>query len=111
MAHNIDEEIRIIWNGQAKRLDYPIPPGVVGYDPHYKSLLQYDPVLANKLLDKFGYKKGADGWRTLPDGKPLLIRYASRNEANGVLQAEMWRKTYNSLGIRMENDLHDLSDI
>ena len=111
MAHNIDEEIRIIWNGQAKRLDYPIPPGVVGYDPHYKSLLQYDPVLANKLLDKFGYKKGADGWRTLPDGKPLLIRYASRNEANGVLQAEMWRKTYNSLGIRMENDRMIFSDI
>ena len=65
----------------------------------------------NKLLDKFGYKKGADGWRTLPDGKPLLIRYASRNEANGVLQAEMWRKTYNSLGIRMENDRMIFSDI
>ncbi|CDG84912.1 ABC transporter substrate-binding protein [Janthinobacterium agaricidamnosum] len=111
MAHNIDEEIRIVWNGQAQRLDYPIPPGVVGYDPKYKSLLQYDPVLANKLLDKFGYKKGADGWRTLPDGKPLLIRYVSRNEANGVLQAEMWRKTYNAIGIRMENDRMIFSDI
>ena len=30
---------------------------------------------ANALLDKFGYKKGADGYRTLPDGKPLTIRY------------------------------------
>ncbi|MES2740185.1 MAG: ABC transporter substrate-binding protein [Pseudomonadota bacterium] len=111
MAYNVDEEIRLVWNGQAQRLQYPIPPGVVGYDPHYKSLLQYDPALANKLLDKFGYKKGADGWRTLPDGKPLLVRYASRNEASGVLMAELWRKTYTSIGIRMENDRYIFADI
>jgi oligopeptide transport system substrate-binding protein len=111
MAHNIDEEIAMVWNGQAERLEYPIPPGVVGHDPAYQSLLRYDPVLANKLLDRYGYKKGQDGWRTLPDGKPLLIRYVSRNEANGVLQAEVWRKTYNSLGIRMENQRMILNDI
>ena len=111
MAHDIDEEIRIVSNGEAVRLEYPIPPGVVGHDPAYKSVLQYDPVLANKLLDRFGYKKGKDGWRTLPDGKPLLVRYTSRNEASGVLQAEMWRKTYTSIGIRMENDRMVFSDI
>jgi oligopeptide transport system substrate-binding protein len=111
MAHNVEEEIRIVWNGQAERLQYPVPPGVVGYDPAYRSLLQYDPVLANKLLDRFGYRKGADGWRTLPDGKPLTIRHTSRNEANGVLQAEVWRKTYNALGIRMENDRMIFTDI
>ncbi|MES2151155.1 MAG: ABC transporter substrate-binding protein [Pseudomonadota bacterium] len=111
MAHNIDEEIALVWNGQAERLDYPIPPGVVGHDPAYKSLLQYDPVLANKLLDRYGYKKGKDGWRTQPDGKPLLVRYASRNEASGVLQAEVWRKTYNALGIHMENDRPQFQDI
>ena len=111
MAHDIDEESRIVWNGEAVRLQDPIPPGVVGHDPAYKSLLQYDPVLANKLLDRFGYKKGEDGWRTLPDGKPLLLRYTSRNEANGVLQAEMWRKTYTAIGIRMANDRMIFSDI
>lgn len=111
MAHNVDEEIRLVWNGQAMPVQYPIPPGVVGYDPHYRSLLQYDPVLANKLLDRFGYKKGADGWRTLPDGKPLRVRYTSRNEASGVLQAELWRKTYNALAIHMDNDRLILGDI
>lgn len=111
MAHNIDEEISVVWNGQAEHLQYPIPPGVVGYDPKYRSLLQYDPVLANKLLDKFGYKKGVDGWRTLPDGKPLVLHYTSRNEANGVLQAEMWRKTYTAIGIRMANERMIFSDI
>lgn len=111
MAHDVDEEIALVWNGQAQRLDFPVPPGVVGHDPHYRSMLQYDPALANKLLDKFGYRKGADGWRTQPNGHPLLVRYTSRNEANGVLQAEVWRKTYNRLGIRMENDRTILPDI
>jgi ABC-type transport system substrate-binding protein len=111
MAHDVDEEIAMVWNGQAERVDYPIPPGVVGNDPAYKSLLQYDPLLANKLLDRFGYKKGKDGWRTLPDGKPLEIHYASRNEASGVLQAEVWRKTYTAIGIRMVSDRMIFSDL
>ena len=111
MAHDIDEEISKVWNGQAQRLDYPIPPGVVGHDPAYKSLLQYDRVLANKLLDRYGYKKGADGWRTLPGGKPLVIHYTSRNEASGVLLAEVWRKTYNAIGIQMVNDRMILQDL
>ena len=111
IAHDVDEEIGKVWNGQAERLDYPIPPGVVGYDPDYKSLLQYDRVLANKLLDRYGYKKGKDGWRTLPDGKPLVIRYTSRNEASGVLLAEVWRKTYNAIGIRVSNERMILQDL
>jgi len=111
MAHDVDEEIALVWNGQARRIDFPVPPGVVGHDAGYRSLLQYDPALANQLLDRFGYRKGPDGWRTQPDGKPLLVRYTSRNEASGVLQAEVWRKTYNRLGIRMENERTILSDI
>ncbi len=111
MAHDIDEEISKVWNGQAQRLDYPIPPGVVGHDPQYRSVLQYDRALANKLLDRYGYKKGKDGWRTLPDGKPLVIRYTSRNEASGVLLAEVWRKTYNAIGIQMVNERMILQDL
>ncbi len=111
MAHDIDEDIRILVNGQAQRLEYPIPPGVVGYDAHYKSLLQYDPLLANKLLDQFGYKKGADGWRTLPDGQPLVIHVASRAGSGGELQAELWRKTYNSISIKMESRMMTFGDL
>ena len=111
MAHNIDEEIAMVWNGQVKRIDYPIPPGVVGHDPDYRSVVRYDPALANKLLDRFGYKKGKDGWRTHPDGKPLTITYTSRSEASGVLLAEVWRKTYTALGIRMVNQRMIFSDL
>lgn len=111
IAHDIDEEIAIVWNGQAERVDYPIPPGVVGHDPAYRSVLQYDPALANRLLDRFGYQRGKDGWRTMPDGAPLLVHYVSRNEANGVLQAEVWRKTYTRIGIRMASERMIFSDL
>ncbi len=111
MAHDVDEEIRLVWNGQAERLDFPVPPGVVGHDPDYRSLLRHDPALANRLLDRFGYRKGRDGWRTLPDGQPLTVRYVSRNEASGLLLAEVWRKTYTALGIRMENTRMIFSDL
>ena len=32
---------------------------------------QYDPALANQLLDEMGLTKGSDGIRLRPDGKPL----------------------------------------
>lgn len=38
------------------------------------SYVKYDPALAEKILDEAGYKKGADGKRTMPDGSPLQIQ-------------------------------------
>ena len=111
MAHNVREELRSVWNGQAEALEYLIPPGVVGHDPNYKTILQYDLPAANALLDKFGYKKGKDGWRTLPDGKPLVIRYTARNDSLGQHQSEMWKKTYDSIFIKMEGDKKPFPDI
>jgi ABC-type transport system substrate-binding protein len=102
MSYNTAEEIRVIRNGQAIEAEFPIPAGVVGHDPAYKSSVKYDPAGANVLLDRFGYKKGADGWRTRPDGKPLTIVYASRPDTLGRQQDEMWKKSLDSIAIRME---------
>ena len=102
MAYDVGEEIRVVRNGQAEETNYPIPPGVVGHDPNYRGVIKYDPVTANALLDKYGYKKGEDGWRTLPDGKPLVIRYASRPDSLWRQMDEMWKKAFDSIAIRME---------
>jgi len=102
MAYSVDEDIKVIRNGQAVEAQFPIPPGVVGHDPNYRSSIKYDPAGANALLDRFGYKKGADGWRTLPDGKPLVIRYASRPDSLGRQLDELWKKAFDSISIRME---------
>src|SRR5207302_3521137 len=73
MAYKVDDQIRIIRKGQAVRAQYPIPPGVAGHDPKYVSSIPYDPRAANALLERYGYKKGADGYRRQPNGEPLVI--------------------------------------
>jgi ABC-type transport system substrate-binding protein len=102
MAYNVDDEVRVVRNGQAIEAQYPIPPGVVGYDAAYRSPIRHDVATANRLLDTFGYKKGPDGWRNLPDGKPFTIRYASRPDSLGRQQDELWKKALDSIGVRME---------
>ena len=102
MSYSVDDEIRVIRNGQAIEARYPIPPGVVGHDPAWKSAIAYDPAGANALLDKFGYKRGPDGWRTLPDGKPLAVRLSSRPDTLGRQQDELWKKSLDAIGVRME---------
>ncbi len=102
MAYKIDDQIRIIRKGQSIRAEYPIPPGIAGHDPNYKSWIQYDPKTANALLDRFGYKKGADGYRTLPDGKPLVIRYSTLPNELYRQYDELMKRSLDSIGIRLE---------
>lgn len=111
MAHNVEEEIALVYNGNALALDFPIPPGVVGHDPNYKSSIHFNPPAANALLDKFGYARGKDGWRQMPDGKPLEIRYSARSGPVGKMQTEVWKKTYDSIGIKMKEDLLQFSEL
>jgi oligopeptide transport system substrate-binding protein len=102
MSYDVDEDIRVIRNGQAVEATTPIPPGVVGHLPDWKPGIKYDPVGANALLDRFGYTRGADGWRRFPDGKPLVIRYASRPDTLGRQQEELVQKSYEAIGVRMD---------
>jgi len=102
MAYNVDEEIKVVRNGQAVEAQFPIPPGVVGHDPNYRSRVTYAPASANALLDRFGYRKGADGFRNLPDGKPFTVRYYSRPDSLGRQQEEMWKKAFDAIAVRME---------
>lgn len=111
MAHNVKEEIKVVHNDEALALEYPIPPGIVGHDPNYKSSIQYNPAAANALLDKFGYRRGKDGWRTLPDGKPLLIRYTARSSSLEKQLLEEMKKTYDSISIKMESEFRLFPDI
>ncbi len=111
MAHDVAEEIKVVWNSDAIALEYPIPPGVVGHDPNYKNSIRYEPAAANLLLDHFGYKKGSDGWRTLPNGQPLVIHYSVRAGSNAQAQAEMWKKTYDRIHIHMVANIMPFPDL
>jgi ABC-type transport system substrate-binding protein len=101
LAYNGDALVHVVWNDRAERAQMPIPPGVIGYDPGYRSNNGYDPDLANRLLDRFGYKRGADGFRTLPDGKPLALE--KNTYAGGTARDEdlIWQKSMERIGLRI----------
>jgi len=102
-AYNLPDEIRVIRNGQARTATQPIPPDVEGHVPGYKGLSSYDPATARALLDKFGYRdRDGDGFRELPDGRPLTIHQTSLVGAVYRQYDELWLKSMREVGIRMD---------
>ena len=110
MSYDTQEEIRVIRKSQAIADQGPIPAGVVGYDPSYRNVNQYDPALANKLLDAVGYKKGPDGYRTDPSGKPVTIVLTSEPQAISREYDELWKKSLDRIGLRFDTAKSPFSD-
>ena len=82
MAFNTPDLINVWYQGQAVRATQPIPPPCAGHSPDFDVNVKYDPATAKALLDRFGYNdRDGDGWRDLPDGKPLMLRWAARPPA------------------------------
>ncbi len=104
MAVDIDREVRIVRRGQAVPAQGPISPEVFGYDPSFKSeMSEYDVGRAKALLDVYGYvDKNGDGWRDLPDGKPLLIEYTTQPDQSSRQLSELWQKNLTAIGIKVE---------
>ncbi|GAA3162402.1 ABC transporter substrate-binding protein [Planomonospora alba] len=85
--HAIDKKTLAeqVQNGLAVPADGSIVP------PMYKEFfwraegdaaVSYDPAEANRILDEAGYRKGADGVRTMPDGKRRLeMRFSIHTDA------------------------------
>ena len=101
MAYNVEDQIRIIRKGQSIRAHYPIPPGVAGHEPGFRGSIAYNPPLANALLDKFGYRRGVDGYRTMPDGKQLIIKYYSTPNERDRQFDELMKRSMDRIGVRI----------
>jgi peptide/nickel transport system substrate-binding protein len=110
MAYDVGAEVEVIRKGQAMPLAMVIPPGVAGYEARYRSNVRHDPEEANALLDRVGYRRGPDGFRRTPDGKPLELHYASQTTALAREFDELWKKAMDSLGIRLVIDKGKFND-
>ena len=110
MSYDLKSEIDTVWYGQALAAEQDIPPGVIGHNPQYRSSIPHDPDLANKLLDRFGYKKGADGFRSMPDGSPLLLRIHSAPKTRDIARMEIWKRSLKKIGIRAEFPVAGFAD-
>ncbi|MBB3117392.1 ABC transporter substrate-binding protein [Pseudoduganella violacea] len=102
LGYNSGEDIALLKKGLALPAQTPLPPNVLGYDPTYRSPVSYNPVLARALLDRFGYRKGKDGFRSRPDGSPLTLVMHTEPSMVGRLRDELWRKNLNAIGLRVE---------
>jgi ABC-type transport system substrate-binding protein len=103
MAFNVDEEIAVIFHGRATPAKGPVPPDVAGYDPKLKTNAQiYDPAAARLLLDRFGYKdRNGDGYREMPDGRPLVLENWSDPTSAARERDELWKKSLDAIGIKI----------
>lgn len=110
MSFNVDEYIRILRKGQAVKAEMLVPAGVNGHNPKYRSSIGYNPSLANKLLDHFGYKKGADGYRNLPNGKALVLKINTESGSSSVMYSELWKKNLDAIGVRADFRVSNFAD-
>lgn len=110
MSFNVDEYIRILRKGQAVKAEMLVPAGVNGHNPKYRTSIGYNPSLANKLLDHFGYKKGADGYRNLPNGKALVLKINTESGSSSVMYSELWKKNLDAIGIRADFRVSNFAD-
>lgn len=103
LGYNTDEEIRLPRRNQAIPAQGPIVPNAYGYDPKFKSeMSDFARGRSIALLDMFGYvDRDGDGWRDLPDGKPLVLEYATQPDAASRSLNEIWKKNMDAIGIRM----------
>jgi ABC-type transport system substrate-binding protein len=104
LAYDIGREVRLVRRGQAVPAQSPLMPGTRGYDPAFRSSMSaYDPARAKALLDMHGYiDRDGDGWRELPDGRPLVLQMATEPEQIYRLFNEVWQRCLTAVGVRCE---------
>jgi ABC-type transport system substrate-binding protein len=104
LAYKVADEIAIIRKGQAIPADTPYAPGVAGYSPGFRTASgEYDTAKANALLDMYGYRDvDGDGYREMPDGSPLVLRRSSTPIARDGQLDELWKRSMDDIGIRLE---------
>jgi len=104
LAVDVEREILLVRRNQAVPAQSPIAPGTWGYDPAFKSeMSEHNLARAKALLDLYGYvDRDGDGWRELPDGKPLKLEYATSPDQTSRQLSELWKKNMDALGMRIE---------
>jgi ABC-type transport system substrate-binding protein len=92
----------VLEHGLAVPAQSAVPPDARGYDPAYRSAVQYDPALARALLERYGYRiRPGDRFRSQPDGKPLTLTMHTQASTTGSLRDEFWLRSLNAIGIHV----------
>ncbi|MBI5259363.1 MAG: bicyclomycin resistance protein [Burkholderiales bacterium] len=104
LAYDVKREIALYWKSNGVPAQSPLLPHTTGYDTAFKSeVADYDPARAKALLDLYGYvDRDGDGWRELPDGKPLLLEMTTNPEQRFRVLDELLKKAMDAVGLRVK---------
>ncbi len=104
LAIDLEREIKVLRRGMAIPAQSPIVPFTSGYDAQFKSEnSEYNPARAKALLDLYGYTdRNGDGWREMPDGKPLVLLSATQATQDSREQGDLLQKNLAAVGLKIE---------
>jgi ABC-type transport system substrate-binding protein len=103
LTMDVGRELRVARRGQAYVAQSLYLPNTTGFEASFKSENgEFDPARAKALLDLFGYvDKDGDGWRDLPDGRPLVLESLTTPEAFQRQIDEIYQKNLAAVGLRL----------
>lgn len=108
LALNREEMNEMVFFGMAEPLQPVILPrgGRFWNEDVAKRFTEYDPTEANRLLDELGLnKRGSDGFRLRPDGKPLMVELMFWPGEAGPQKrsvAELSKAAWEAVGIKID---------
>jgi ABC-type transport system substrate-binding protein len=104
LAMNIQRSIELARGGQGIVAQSAVAAHLQGFDPAFHSENgEYDPVRARALLDTYGYvDRDGDGWRELPDGRPLVLVMASDPAQISRQYNELLARDMEAIGLRIQ---------
>ncbi|MGL5004222.1 MAG: ABC transporter substrate-binding protein, partial [Casimicrobium sp.] len=98
----LDEHIRVVTRGDAIAASSIVPASLRGHIAAQTRFHEYNPALANALLNKYGYvDRDGDGFRELPDGKPLVLERITDTRSSARAADELWKKAMDAIGIKI----------
>jgi peptide/nickel transport system substrate-binding protein len=107
--------IKKVYQGAGTPGSTIIPPAYSQYrwDPPADEAFSYDPDKAKQLLDEAGYKVGSDGFRTLPNGKPIgTLRLAARSDSPTSLHTmDYFKQWLSDVGIKSQVSTYSSSQL
>ena len=103
LAVDVDREIRLVRRNQAIPGQALLAPETWGYDASFKTEMgDFDRARAKALLDLYGYvDRDGDGWRDQPDGRPLVLEYATSPDSLFRALYEQWQINMDAVQLRM----------
>ena len=95
---------QVMYYGLAAEGGNTVLPSSPLFRPAYrKAWARFDPVKANALLDEIGLTgRGSDGYRLLPDGRPLEIIVEAASEGSEYTDAmRLIKDSWRRIGVRL----------